>query len=101
MDFTRGGRGGFSSGCWREGRRRITLVAAAKDDLPAEAWWQSAQGFAVIGGEYLKLGFYVLRYSYLAYGVAVVVLWWLSWRVWVHVRVCRVSCGGGYGTAEA
>ncbi len=72
---------------------RITLVAAAKDDLPAEAWWQSAQGFAVISGEYMKLGFYVLRYSYLSYGVVIVVLWWLSWWVYRRKRLVAKHLG--------
>jgi uncharacterized SAM-binding protein YcdF (DUF218 family) len=72
---------------------RVAVVAAAEDAWPAEAWWRTAQGFAVISGEYLKLGFYILRYSYLVYQVAVVALLWVAWRFYRRNRLAGKDLG--------
>jgi uncharacterized SAM-binding protein YcdF (DUF218 family) len=53
---------------------RIAAISAPMDDLQADNWWRSEEGFAIILGEYLKLGFYGLRYGNLGYGAAVLVL---------------------------
>ena len=71
----------------------VTLVAAPEDQLPADAWWHSATGFAVISGEYLKLGFYMLRYSYLALVIAVAIVAWLAWRVYRRKRLLGKDLG--------
>ena len=61
---------------------RITLVSVRPDDFQIERWWQDEKGFSVILGEYLKLGFYGLRYGWLGYELAAGVLLWLVWLAW-------------------
>jgi uncharacterized SAM-binding protein YcdF (DUF218 family) len=51
---------------------QIVVVSAASDEFQPGAWWQSEIGFATVGGEYLKLAFYHLRYGYLAWELAAV-----------------------------
>ncbi len=73
--------------------RQISVVAAAEDEPPAAAWWQSEPDFAAISGEYLKLGFYVLRYSYFVYEVAIVALLWVLWRACRRKRLVGKDLG--------
>jgi uncharacterized SAM-binding protein YcdF (DUF218 family) len=73
--------------------RQISVVAAVEDESSAAAWWQSEQDFAAISGEYLKLGFYVLRYSYFVYEVAVVALLWVLWRACRRKRLVGKDLG--------
>ena len=73
---------------------RITLVSIRPDDFQIERWWQDEKGFSVILGEYLKLGFYSLRYGWLAYELAAFVLLWLVWLAWRAHRRRRLAAVG-------
>jgi uncharacterized SAM-binding protein YcdF (DUF218 family) len=77
------------------GVEEISMISVPTDDLRVATWWQSERGFATVAGEYLKLGFYILRYSYLGAEVAVVVAAWLVWRGYRRKRLA----GKGLGTA--
>jgi uncharacterized SAM-binding protein YcdF (DUF218 family) len=48
----------------------ITFVSAPTDGFRAERWWETEQGFVLVVGEYLKLGYYLARYSRATQAVA-------------------------------
>jgi uncharacterized SAM-binding protein YcdF (DUF218 family) len=70
---------------------RITLISVRPDEFPPETWWQDEKGFSVILGEYLKLGFYGLRYGRLGYELAAGILLWLAWLAHRRRRLAPVS----------
>lgn len=56
---------------------RITFVSAPLDDLPLDRWWTTWVGLETIPAEYLRLAYYLLRYSktpWLALGAVVAVV---------------------------
>jgi uncharacterized SAM-binding protein YcdF (DUF218 family) len=73
--------------------RQITMVSVPGDSLPLTTWWQNETGFAVITGEYLKLWFYILRYSYIVYEAAALVLLWFAWRAYRRKRLTGKDLG--------
>ena len=75
------------------GVEEISMISVPTDDVRVATWWQSERGFATIAGEYLKLGFYILRYSYLVPEVAVVVVVWLVWRGYRRKRLAGKELG--------
>jgi uncharacterized SAM-binding protein YcdF (DUF218 family) len=50
--------------------RQCTMVSAPMDEFQADNWWRSETGFLFIVSEYLKLGFYSVRYGGYGYGLA-------------------------------
>ena len=52
----------------------IAVVSAATEGFDYAVWWRSNDGFQFVTSEYLKLFFYALRYGWLGYGIAAVVL---------------------------
>jgi len=42
---------------------RVCFVSAPSDEFVLERWWENERGWERITSEYLKLAFYVLRYS--------------------------------------
>jgi uncharacterized SAM-binding protein YcdF (DUF218 family) len=60
--------------------QRLTLISTPTEEFQPDAWWQDEKGFSIILGEYLKLGFYGLRYGWLGYELAAGVVLWLAWR---------------------
>ena len=75
----------------------ISMISVPTDDVRVATWWQSERGFATIAAEYLKLGFYILRYSYLVPEVAVVVVVWLVWRGYRRKRLAGKEARNGIG----
>ncbi|MGA2066061.1 MAG: YdcF family protein [Thermoguttaceae bacterium] len=59
---------------------QTSLVSAATDKCRTDCWWQSETGFSFVLSEYLKLGFYAVRYGVAGYvgaaGAALAVAWW-------------------------
>ena len=48
----------------------MTFVSAPTDGFRMDRWWQVDAGFMAIVGEYLKLTYYVLRYTRICYWIA-------------------------------
>ncbi len=42
---------------------RVSFVSAPSDDFVLDHWWQTERGFEAVTSEYLKLAFYLVRYS--------------------------------------
>ena len=61
---------------WTVGRllgeraRRVAFVSAPTEDFRFDAWWQVDEGFMAVVGEYLKLTYYVLRFTRVGYWIA-------------------------------
>ena len=53
-----------------ERARQVTFVSAPTDEFQMDNWWQRDEGFKAIVGEYLKLTYYVLRYTRICYWIA-------------------------------
>ena len=64
--------------------RRLSMVSVPTDDFEMDSWWRNEAGFTYILTEYLKLGFYAVRYGYLGHEaiacVAIVLLLWMYGR---------------------
>ena len=75
-----------------ERAKQISLVSTVADECPPDSWWQNEAGFAFVVSEYLKLGFYAVRYGMAGYvggaGVALVLAWW------IYRRRMRNGAGG-------
>ena len=66
-----------------ERARRVTFVSAPTEDFRFDAWWQVEEGFMAIVGEYLKLAYYVFRFTRILYwigGCAALALIGLAYR---------------------
>ncbi|MFC1596915.1 YdcF family protein [Planctomycetota bacterium] len=50
--------------------RRVTFVSAPAEDFRLDAWWQVEEGFMAIVGEYLKLTYYLIRFTRVGYWIA-------------------------------
>ena len=50
--------------------RRVTFVSAPTEDFRFDAWWQVEEGFMAIVGEYLKLTYYIFRFTRIGYWIA-------------------------------
>jgi uncharacterized SAM-binding protein YcdF (DUF218 family) len=66
---------------------QTSLISAAVDGCRADSWWQSESGVSFVVSEYLKLGFYAVRYGTAGYvgaavGVVLVLAWWACRRRW-------------------
>jgi uncharacterized SAM-binding protein YcdF (DUF218 family) len=60
----------------------IITVSAPTEDFDFAKWWQSEEGFLFVVSEYFKLIFYILRYSWLPYEIAVAAAALLFLRAW-------------------
>ncbi len=66
-----------------ERARQVTFVSAPTDGFGTDRWWEVDEGFIAIVGEYLKLGYYALRYTGIGYwmgGCAGLVVIGLAYR---------------------
>ncbi len=50
---------------------RVSFVSLPTEDFRMETWWRTEQGFSAIVSENLKFAFYLFRYGWLPYGLAV------------------------------
>lgn len=53
-----------------ERARRVTFVSAPTEDFRLDRWWQVEEGFMAVVGEYMKLTYYVLRFTRIGYWIA-------------------------------
>jgi uncharacterized SAM-binding protein YcdF (DUF218 family) len=65
---------------------QLTFVSAPTDDFPAERWWCSYEAFGTVMSEYLKLGFYWIRYGQLGYWLAALCASLLAFAWYLHKR---------------
>ncbi|MGD0897540.1 MAG: YdcF family protein [Thermoguttaceae bacterium] len=64
--------------------RQTRVVSVPMEECQTDSWWQNETGFAFVASEYLKLGFYAVRYgptgNRAAYGalaaIAAILAWW-------------------------
>jgi uncharacterized SAM-binding protein YcdF (DUF218 family) len=69
---------------------QTSIISAAMDECRTDSWWQNETGFSFVVSEYLKLGFYAVRYGAAGYvGAAVGVVLVLAW--WAYRRRRRFS----------
>ena len=62
---------------------RVTFVSAPTEAFCLDAWWQVEEGFMAVVGEYLKLTYYVFRFTHIVYwigGCAALVTIGLAYR---------------------
>jgi uncharacterized SAM-binding protein YcdF (DUF218 family) len=64
---------------------QVMLVSAPTDEFRLDSWWQDDEGFVTIGSEYLKLGFYVVRYGHFGYWLVACIVLVLVGR-WIRRR---------------
>ena len=49
---------------------QVSFLSAPTDRFSPESWWRVQEGFLAVASEYLKLGYYALRYGSLGYWAA-------------------------------
>ncbi|NQT16439.1 MAG: YdcF family protein [Planctomycetes bacterium] len=52
-----------------ERARQVTFVSAPTEEFRFDAWWQVEEGFMAVVGEYLKLTYYVFRFTRIVYWI--------------------------------
>jgi uncharacterized SAM-binding protein YcdF (DUF218 family) len=70
---------------------QTTVVSAPTDEYQVDSWWQSEAGFAFVTSEYLKLGFYAVRYGAAGYVAAVAAALFLGWWAYRRFRAAAPS----------
>ena len=81
---------------------QVSMVSAPTDDFSSACWWRSDKGCMAIGGENLKLLFYVLRYSpwpwvFLVAAIAALI----ALRAWRRRGKSKASPAGVSAPAQA
>ncbi len=64
---------------------RVRYVSVPTDYYDADCWWKSEEGFATYSKEFLKIGFYELRYGWAGIWLGAVAL--LVFAIWLVRRL--------------
>ncbi len=71
--------------------QQVAFVSAPTEDFYADTWWETDKGFRAVMGEYVKLVLYGLRYGWLGYEMAGVLVAAVLLVIWRRSRRRRVA----------